>query len=255
MMSRGLRLIGAGHNFTHHHWRISHAHPAHELVIVTDGCERVSVEGQSFDAKAGTVIYFPAEMPHVEESVGPKPAENLVLQFECDRDTSAWPRRSQDVRGRLRLLATWLFEGRDGRSPEETAANRSLMLAVLHEYIRLIYHQEDERVHAIQRHIEDNLARPLSVGELARKIGMSKYHFIRLYKKLTGLTPMAEVRTIRAAKARDLILEDRLPLKEIALAVGVGNVMALSRLCRRQFQISPAQFRKSAHAHNECCEP
>lgn len=255
MHDGGLMFLGAGHNFTEHHWRVSHAHSAQELVIITAGCERVSIEGEQFDAPEGCVIYFPGGKRHTEVSVGPKPAENLVLQFRCDWDTSSWPRCCLDIRGRLRMLVTWMFESREMRQPEERAANQALLQAFLHEYVLLIHHQEDERVQTIRRYIEENIAAVITVEQLAQQLGMSKYHFIRLYKKLTGLTPMAEVRNLRANRARDLILADRLALKEIAVATGLGNLMALCRLCRRQFQMAPAQIRQSAHAHNKRCEP
>jgi AraC-like DNA-binding protein len=58
-------------------------------------------------------------------------------------------------------------------------------------------------------YIERNITQDVSVGALAREAGYSKYHFLRLFKDATGLTPAAYIRKRR--------------LSEIARAIGVGR--------------------------------
>jgi transcriptional regulator GlxA family with amidase domain len=82
------------------------------------------------------------------------------------------------------------------------------------------------------------------LDDLARKAGMSKYHFVRLYKKLSGRTPMNDVRMIRVEAARDLIITTDLPLKTIATRVGLGNEYYLCRVFRQAFKVPPGYFRK-----------
>jgi transcriptional regulator GlxA family with amidase domain len=73
---------------------------------------------------------------------------------------------------------------------------------------------------------------------------MSKFHFSRRYRQLTGLTPMEDLRQLRLEAARDLLLTTDLPLKAIAPRTGLGDEYHLSRLFRRAFGIAPGELRR-----------
>ncbi len=74
---------------------------------------------------------------------------------------------------------------------------------------------------------------------------MSKFAFIRRYRRATGRTPMQDLRRIRLNQARTLILATGLPLKAIAAEVGLGDAFQMSRLFRRHFQTAPSHLRRS----------
>ena len=84
---------------------------------------------------------------------------------------------------------------------------------------------------------------------LACQACVSKYHFLRTYKVLTGRTPMEDVRIIRANAARTLILSTALPLKDIAPRTGLGNEYAMSRIFRHYFNMPPGAWRRRRHWH------
>jgi AraC family transcriptional regulator of arabinose operon len=81
------------------------------------------------------------------------------------------------------------------------------------------------------------------VNDLARDAGMSKFHFIRRYRQMTGVTPMADVRSMRVQHARQLIIGTSLPLKEIAELAGQSDVYSLSRAFRQCLDITPSSLR------------
>ena len=121
---------------------------------------------------------------------------------------------------------------------------------VLHEFyspqnINSIHSDMVDMTRAV---IRKQIAATLSLAELARQVGMSKYHFVRKFKRLAGRTPMAETRALRADYARDLLLTTDLPLKEIAVKTGLGDEYALSRIFRIHFGLPPGAFRKH-HEH------
>ena len=77
---------------------------------------------------------------------------------------------------------------------------------------------------------------------------MTKYHFLRRYRALTGKTPMEDVRAIRLDFARNLILTTDLPLKLIAVQAGLGDAYQLSRLFRKHLNLAPSALRRASAA-------
>lgn len=92
-------------------------------------------------------------------------------------------------------------------------------------------------------HIEANLARPLSVPELARVAGVSHNHLTRLFRAETGMTVVACIRQRRMAMARHLLTSSTLSIPAVAATVGVTDLQAFNKLCRRELGASPRAVR------------
>lgn len=89
--------------------------------------------------------------------------------------------------------------------------------------------------------IEADPAFPITLDELARHCGLSKFQLLRGFCKATGLTPHAYLVQRRIALARTLIA-DRLPLAEAALAAGFADQSHMTRLFVRTYGISPGFY-------------
>jgi AraC family transcriptional regulator len=97
-------------------------------------------------------------------------------------------------------------------------------------------------VRAIDRY--PNARLPISV--LATEAGLSPYHFLRVFERVTGVTPHQYIRRIRLRQAgRRLIAEDANVL-DIALDSGFGDVSNFNRSFRTEFGFTPTEFRRSA---------
>ena len=95
----------------------------------------------------------------------------------------------------------------------------------------------------LRRHMQQNLARTVYLDDLARRTRMSKFAFVRKYKRLSGRTPMRELQLMRLNQARAMMLASALPVKAIAPAVGLNDEYQLSKLFRRHFNLSPRELR------------
>jgi transcriptional regulator GlxA family with amidase domain len=155
-----------------------------------------------------------------------------------------WPLHLKDQQGRLRLLAGWMYAERDAYAAAANDAANAFVAAFLAEYARLAAHEENALVDTVRQYVRENLAAALTLDALAARVGLSKYHFLRRYKAITGRTPMADVRAMRANHARDLVLTTSLPLKRIAVMAGLSDGITLSRVCRRYLGFAPGQLRR-----------
>jgi AraC-like DNA-binding protein len=94
------------------------------------------------------------------------------------------------------------------------------------------------------REIEERPWEPFRVADRAREIGYSTDHYSRMFRRLTGQTPQAFQITRRVERARALLRETVLPIKEIAGMLGYADVFYFSRQFKAQTGQSPAAFRK-----------
>jgi len=107
------------------------------------------------------------------------------------------------------------------------------------------------RLQRVFSHIRENVARDLSVTELAQVVGMSQYYFSKLFKMSTGITPHQYVMRQRVERAQEYLRETRTPLAEIATQVGFETQSHFTSVFRRLVGATPKHYREmhqgSAH--------
>lgn len=92
-------------------------------------------------------------------------------------------------------------------------------------------------------YIESRLADPLTVPEVARAAGISHNHLTRLFRAATGDTVVAYIRRRRLERAQHLLRESTLSVSAIAVSVGIGDLQAFNKACRRELGASPRAVR------------
>lgn len=92
-------------------------------------------------------------------------------------------------------------------------------------------------------YIASNLAGPLSVPDIARAAGVSHNHLTRLFRAETGDTVVAHIRRRRLERARHLLRESTLSIPTVAASVGIADLQAFNKACRREFGASPRAVR------------
>jgi AraC family transcriptional regulator len=101
------------------------------------------------------------------------------------------------------------------------------------------------RLKLVVEYIRDNLARPITLSQLANLAGVSVRHFERAFRQATGTPPHAYVLRQRLASARELLLnEPALSIEEIAAKTGFNSSSHLSSTFRRQTGLPPSTFRR-----------
>lgn len=251
----GSRLLSVGRIVPDRHWRMApHRHEFFELIVPLAGQMSVHLGGRDILAKPGMALLYPRGMVHEERADPEHPISTRFLSFEWDREPQTAPLHAHDHEGRIREAVEWLYRDRD---LAETPAVRRQRQATL-ELVLAVYMvcatrnpQEDELVRNIRRHVREHLAELILLEQLAEIAGLSRFHFVRTYHKLTGRTPMADVRTMRLEHARELLLTTALPLKQIAPLSGMGSEYALSRAFSRHFDYPPSRLRRRRESHSQ----
>jgi AraC family transcriptional regulator len=90
----------------------------------------------------------------------------------------------------------------------------------------------------------DHLAEEFSLERLAAQAGLSKFHFQRLFKSATGISPSRYHINLRMEDARRLLRESRMSVVDVALEVGYTDPSHFARLFRRETGLSPSEYRR-----------
>jgi AraC-like DNA-binding protein len=244
-----LQMISVGHVKPNPDWRLpAHFHHFHEMVVIFGGQIHVNIDGQSLTGRTGDILFYPKGVRHAETSDPHDPVETYFVSF--DDDDLILPleplARSHDQDGRIRMLISWLHADRNLCAQTEHQTPPVFLSAILAELQRLKAGVENQLLATVRQYIQEHMERPLTLSDLAALAGMSKYHFLRRYKALSGRTPIQDLTAIRIDHARKLILTTNLPLKTIAPMSGLGSEYHLSRLFRKHLGLPPGQLRKTA---------
>jgi len=82
-----------------------------------------------------------------------------------------------------------------------------------------------------------------TVESLAETCCMSRSKFASLFNQIIGETPLAYLQQHRLRLASQLIKQGQLPIQQIAHQVGYSSETAFSQAFKKQFELSPSQYR------------
>lgn len=102
-----------------------------------------------------------------------------------------------------------------------------------------------ERFTPVFQHIEEHYQEDLTVELLSGIAGLSRFHFSRLFKELTGRTVTDYINTLRINKSEYLLRNSQMNISEIALSTGFKDIYYFSRSFKKYKNLSPSELRKS----------
>lgn len=94
-------------------------------------------------------------------------------------------------------------------------------------------------------YIQEHLAQEISLDELADYLGISRYYFCRLFKQSIGISPYQYVIQQRVERAKQLLLQGRMSISDIAIACGFAHQSHLNRHFKRLIGVTPKTLLKS----------
>jgi len=93
-------------------------------------------------------------------------------------------------------------------------------------------------------HIDRHYAEPVDLDTLAGIAGVSKYHFLRLFRTTYGRTPAAYLSERRIERAQDLLRTTNLTVTEVCIAVGFASLGSFSSRFSAVTGETPSEFQK-----------
>ena len=84
-----------------------------------------------------------------------------------------------------------------------------------------------------------------TLSDYAKMCNMSKFHFLRIFKDVTGTSPLEYRNNLRLDHAKELLLDTNLPVNEIGRSVGYASDAYFCDAFKAKIGMSPSQYRKS----------
>ncbi|HWS66714.1 MAG TPA: AraC family transcriptional regulator [Steroidobacteraceae bacterium] len=102
---------------------------------------------------------------------------------------------------------------------------------------------DPRRLSRVLEYVHAHLGDELDIRGMASAASLSRFHFARAFKASTGQSPYQYVSAKRLAQAKVLLAQNQ-PIAEIALALNFSSQANFTRAFRREFGITPGQYRE-----------
>jgi AraC-like DNA-binding protein len=104
-----------------------------------------------------------------------------------------------------------------------------------------------DKINAVQRmqdYIQKHLSEHITLYMLAKAAGYSPWYSSRIFKELTGVTPLLYIRTLRLSRAAVTLWDDSKRIIDVALDFSFDSHEGFTRAFSDKFGLSPQNYRK-----------
>jgi len=140
-------------------------HSHHEMIVVVRGGMGVEFCGKTLQARAGDLLFYPAQKIHREFIEPFSELATFLIVFSGDWNPDQL--HQKDSRGRIGMLCEWLHAERDSYYAGIDRWNDTVLGLILEEYMRLAEVGESNLVEEARRYIRSKIDRLFSLDDLA----------------------------------------------------------------------------------------
>jgi len=234
-------------------FRFQHRTQGLAVKYVTQGQEIYQVGGQRVPVAAGQLLFLPEGTPYLAYNNHHHPHSSGICIDVHHRSTSPlswgiplhgmsigqhlsgcsstvdWQQVMQQLTESLDRLDSFLEKMKPGleASAKKLDTQRHLLSCLLHarRWIRAHYHES------------------FRLADLARRVGLSTYHFQRLFKACFQQSPQQMQQELRLAQAQQWLADPTKSLSDIACRLGYTDLPAFSRAFKKKNGIPPSKVR------------
>lgn len=259
----------------------THHHSAVEVIMGVQGSVQIKVPQKEFAVMPGEILFIPSVMPH-SLTMGENSERHLFL-FEMDcllsiRDflllnpmlaSPIYLTASFSSIDSVRALLNRIIEEYHTDHPLKNMVMYTLLLEIYtilgDEYLlssaegtRLPLGKRKEYWELLQHvieYVDQHYMEDITLDAIATEAGFSKYHFLRLFKKLTGDTFYHYLCQKRIAMAENLMRLSDFSISQIAMRTGFNSIATFNRIYKDIRGMTPSQYRSLYHSPHTLPSP
>lgn len=240
-----------------------HAHEEYAFGVTLSGRQDFFSSGAYHRSTPGTVIHFsPSEM-HDGHSGSDTPLNYVMAYIPRERlepllavagDARAGdirldaPRLKDPALKRHIMNLVWLVATRSGDRIEEEQALYRIAARVAQRAGRFEADDTARKPDALllraKDYIDGHAGAHLSLDDISRAANLSKFHFLRLFRRQFGITPHKYLLNCRVNAAR-AALEAGAALDDVVYRYGFADLSHFNRRFKRIYGMTPRQYQKS----------
>lgn len=177
--------------------------------------------------------------------------ESLLRDIPSSKEAGGFPFSVVRATPRLFMLKARLghaIQEEDGLAAEESGQALLEELQGVFSQERVLARpplkrRQRDSAEAAREYMARHFARPLRLQDLAASVGLSPFHFSRIFRGCTGRSPYAHLRELRLRQASRLLRRTRRSVTDVALDVGFNSLSLFINSFRGRFGASPSAFR------------
>jgi AraC-like DNA-binding protein len=233
----------------------------HILILILQGQVMYTLNGQAVPMSKGSLMFVragtmrhgaPIQGPHQKISAhflwpdGSEPEFAFLQQLDYFHTQT---RQFEYVKQRFSLLAQrWIAKLPYYQIICRTVATELLATACREYEERQYPSRKLAHVQVLQQYILDHYTEPLRIDELAALVERTPNYITSIFREITGCTPIEYLHQIRVSAARDLLLNSRLSISEIAERLGYCDAPYFNRVYKRVVGSPPSALLKLKNA-------
>lgn len=251
------RPVRADHRFH------PHAHAFFELALVLEGTCTWRIGRRTARLAAGDFLLLPPNVEHHEQVPAGESARMAWVGFDFATPPRVPPALLEatpagELAADLRGLMERIFAEHQSSALASAERARLLLRELLIVLCRAVERPGDvdeapavphislrqaQVARSAARYLTDNLARPLSVRDVARYHSLCTAHFSTVFRRYHGVSPQRFLHLSRISRAKALIREGELTVKEIAAICGYVDAAHFCRRFKETTGVTPKQYR------------
>lgn len=254
-------------------WSRFHVPRSHELIHVLEGQARIDCGSGSggrrrFEVRAGDTFVIPAATRHRDVRLSGSAYRVTYIFFRWPTGQkllrSLSPRALTDVPAGIKSHLRWLVHELESISVTAAPAAGPRSSLVLLEMLLCLARQgqrhtpKDQSVsrdwpaqrrrelaQQVERHLVEHCHEPIRLDALARQHRVSTFHLCRTVRRVLGMSVGEVLSLARVERAKRMLLEDKLSIKEVSRQLGFSHPNYLSRLFRKVTGMTPTAYQLS----------
>ena len=252
-----VRVKSCGHIFAQNGRAISRPRGRDDwlLFYVAKGCEQFLLDRERLATEGAFVLFAPGErQEHL--CVSEKTSEFYYVHFTLPEGRTLSHLPTSAVHpgppsARVRDLFEELLSEIRMKRPGVELITTGLLLSILGTLERNVSSGDPQRresldrIAAVLERISRDFAAPDTLDDLAASCNMSKFHFLRVFRSVTGASPVEYRNGVRIEHAKELLLDTNDPVSEIGLRVGYASPSYFCDAFKSRVGQSPRAYRES----------
>ena len=234
-------------------------HESIEILCFVKGSADVSLNERHHAVSAGDIVIVNANCLHSVCSNSELDYYCLIINhsfclanyFDTNQMIFEQIIKDDEIFKKMEILAD---EFGDAQKPYRIQAIRAHVLEICARLCR--FHSKPERVPETESHllscikqalgyIHTNYKKNISLDEIADLVGLSKFYFVREFRRVTGYTLVAYINLVRCERAKKLLAENRMSVGVVSEECGFSNQSYFTKIFTAYTGRRPGEYRKS----------
>lgn len=252
----GVSIVSSGHIFAQKGRKIDRPNGRSDYLLfyIAKGKEQFFLENETVGDEGSFIFFRPFEKQehiYLENYTG----EFYYIHFNAPPDFDLFGFQSSTVyHTKPSMKVRDLFEEVISELQTKQPAYELICVSKLFHIISLLIRKSEkeltlhgryfDKISCVIQKMNKEYDHDDSLDDYAKMCNMSKYHFLRIFKTITGTTPFEYRNHIRLDHAKEQLLDTTLSVNEIGENVGYSSATYFCDVFKKKMGMSPSLYRK-----------